>query len=94
MNWTKQQIIDEVCETMDYSFDEESNVYKDNNGIWSDRSIEELIYDEVDEMDNYYQDKKTAQWIIDFCNAAKRLFNMGNCLDDFIEDYSEMLMED
>lgn len=95
MSWTKKEIITEVCEYMDFT-PLGNGLYKDNQGCWEDHDIETLIFEEVDNMDNYFvydeenpseEDKKQAKWVLDFCESAKKIFNMKDCLDYFIEEY-------
>lgn len=99
MNWTKQKIIKEVCDYMDFSPIENSNLYHDNQGCWEDHDIETLIFEEVDNIDNYFvirnndfnrDVKEQAKWIVEFCEACKKFFNMGEELDYFIENYKEI----
>lgn len=98
--WTKQEIITEVCEYMDFSPIENSNLYSDNQHCWEPHDMESLIFDEVDNMDNNFvvrnndfnrDIKESAQWIVDFCKACKEFFNMETFLDYFIEEYEDIV---
>ena len=91
MEFTKEKIITEVCETLCYvPSEKEEDIYIDTLGSWGDKSIEELIIQYVQNEDDYYMSDKidhSRAFIYDFCVAAKELFYMGSYLNEYIERY-------